>query len=144
MLASILIIGFSVVLLVYWFRYSCLLLLREQVARDASLRVAPDSRFSFGEVQELLRSGEELDPLHKSLQRDYQVLSYLVDHATSLGLGSLEDRLLVFDYKVMDFWYRITKSAAPAQAREALSEMAAILGVLVGKIGGPAGLETHA
>lgn len=144
MLASILIIGFSLVLLVYWFRYSCLLLLRQQAAQNASVRVVPDSRFSFGEVQELLKQGEQLDPLHKSLQRDYEILSYLVDHATSLGLGSLEDRLLVFDYKVMECWYRITKSAAPQQAREALAEMAAIVGVLVGKMGAPMSAESEA
>jgi len=143
MLASILIIGFSLVLLMYWFRYSCLLLLREQSSQATPLRIA-DSRFSFGNVQALLKTSEALDPLHQSLQRDYVVLTYLLDHATSLGLGSLEDRLLVLDYKVMACWYRLTKSAAPRQAREALSEMASILAVLVQKMGNSAGLQSEA
>jgi hypothetical protein len=143
MLASILIIGFSLVLLMYWFRYSCLLLLREQSSQATPLRIA-DSRFSFGNVQALLKTSEKLDPLHQSLQRDYVVLTYLLDHATSLGLGSLEDRLLVLDYKVMECWYRLTKSAAPRQAREALSEMASILAVLVQKMGNSAGLQSEA
>jgi hypothetical protein len=143
MLASVLIIGFSLVLLVYWFRYSCLLLLREQSSQAAPIHTA-DSRFSFGNVQALLKTSEPLDPLHESLQRDYVVLTYLLDHATSLGLGSLEDRLLVWDYKVMDCWYRLTKGTAPRQAREALSEMAGILAVLVQKLGNSAGLQSEA
>jgi hypothetical protein len=148
MLASILIIGFSLILLMYWFRYSCLLLLREQTSREQSpqamsLRTA-DSRFSFGNVQALLKTSQSLDPLHQSLQRDYVVLKYLLDHATSLGLGSLEDRLLVMDYKVMNCWYRLTKGTAPQQAREALSEMASILAVLVQKMGNPAGIQSEA
>jgi hypothetical protein len=143
MLASVLIIGFSLVLLMYWFRYSCLLLLREQSSQAAPLRSA-DSRFSFGNVQALLKTSQSLDPLHKSLQRDYVVLTYLLDHATSLGLGSLEDRLLVLDYKVMECRYRLTKGAAPQQAREALSEMASILAVLVQKMGNSAGLQSEA
>ena len=48
MLTSVLIIAVSFVLLVYWFRYSCILLLR-----NAASEVAVDvsSRFSFSDVK---------------------------------------------------------------------------------------------
>jgi hypothetical protein len=135
MFASVLIIGFSLVLFAYWFRYSCILLLRSQVEQAASAPAAADNRFSFMEVRERLKTEPVLDPLHRSLNHDYQVLIYLLEHAAGLELASIEDRLLMLDYRVMQGWYRLTKIAAPAQARKALSEMASILGVLSWKMG---------
>lgn len=144
MIASVLIIGFSLVLFVYWFRYSCMLLLRSQVEQAASAPAAPDNRFSFMEVRERLKTEPLLDPLHRSLNRDYQVLIYLLEHAAGLELASIEDRLLMLDYRVMQGWYRLTKIAAPAQARKALSEMASILGILARKMGEQASAHIEA
>jgi hypothetical protein len=144
MIASILIIGFSLVLLVYWFRYSCILLLRNCAEQAASAHTVPDNRFSFADVQTRLGTAQELDPLHRSLLRDYEVLDYLLQHAAGLSLESFEDRLLVLDYKVMRWWYRMTRVAAPQQARKALSEMASILSVLVHKMSEQAGVHTEA
>ena len=144
MIASFLIIGFSVLLLAYWFRYSCILLLRSHAERAASVFAAPDTRFCFAEVQARLRTAEVLDPLHLSLQRDYEILIYLLQHASGLSLESFEDRLLVLDYKVMQWCYRLTRIAAPQQARHALFEMASILNVLAQKMGEQAGVQTEA
>jgi hypothetical protein len=144
MVASFLIIGFSLLLLLYWFRYSCILLLRSHAERTASASAVPDSRFCFAEVQARLGTAEVLDPLHLSLQRDYEILIYLLQHAAGLNLESFEDRLLVLDYRVMQYWYRLTRIAAPQQARHALYEMASILNVLAQKMGEHAGLETEA
>jgi hypothetical protein len=140
MIASILIIGFSVVLLLYWFRYSCLLLLRNNGAGADLL----DQRFGFARVQRELPTAANLGPLHHTLERDYQLLTYLVEHAAGLNLPSLEDRLLVIDYKVMQLYYRITKIAFPAQARHALGEMAAVVGVLVQHLSEQAGVQAQA
>jgi hypothetical protein len=140
MLASILIIAFSLVLFVYWFRYSCILLLRnraDQPAGDAA-------GFQYADVQQQLKTALELDPLRHALDRDYRVLTYLLEHAASLHLEQLEYRLLVLDYKVMQSWYRVTKSAAPGQARRALVEMADVLSVLVGRIGEQAASQREA
>ena len=144
MVASLLIIGFSVLLLAYWFRYSCILLLRSHAERTASASAVPDTRFCFAEVQARLRTAEVLDPLHLSLQRDYEILIYLLQHAAGLSMESFEDRLLVLDYKVMQWWYRLTRIAAPQQARHALYEMATILSVLSQKMGEQAGVHTEA
>jgi len=144
MLASIFIIVFSLALLVYWFRYSCILLLRNyQEPAEASGAIA-DNRFHVGEVQQRLQTAEPSDALHASLQRDYQVLSYLLEHAAGLELEAFEDRLLVIDYKVMQWWYCLTRTAAPDQARQALKEMAVVLKILVGKIDQRAGVRTEA
>ncbi len=134
MIASVLIILFSLALLVYWFRYSCILVLRNEAEAAASPYVVQDDRFRIGELQSRLDKESELDPLHASLQRDYEVLVYLLQHAAGLELRSFEDRLLVLDYRVMHLWYKFTKSVAPDKAREALKEMATVMAVLVGKL----------
>ena len=141
MFASILIILISFVLLVYWFRYSCILLLRghsEPVAPQA------EGQFSFGSARNRLGEKPELHALHLALQRDHQLITYLLDHAPGLELSSFEDRLLLWDYKAMQFWYRITRIAAPDQAREALSEMGSVLAILGAKIGERAGIQAEA
>ncbi len=141
MLTSILIITVSFVLLVYWFRYTCILLVR-----NAASEVAVDvsSRFSFSDVKLRLQAGEALDPLQVSLQKDYDLLIYLLEHAAGLEMQSIEDRLLVWDYKVMHAFYRLTRTAAPQKARGALVEMASVIGILASKIGERAGVQTHA
>ena len=144
MVASLLIIGFSVLLLAYWFRYSCVLLLRSYEGRTTLASAQPDIRFCFAEVQARLLTAEALDPLHLSLQRDREILIYLLQHASGLSLESMEDRLLVLDYKVMQMWYLLTRIAAPQQARHALFEMASILNVLAQKMGEQAGVQTEA
>jgi hypothetical protein len=91
-------------------------------------------------VQARLKTSEALGPLHRSLNRDFQVLTYLLEHAAALELASFEDRLLVIDYKVMRVYYRMTRSLFPQQARSALTEMASVLDVLVHKMGQQAGV----
>jgi len=144
MLASILIIAFSLALLAYWFRYSCILLMRNQQELAEASCASADNRFNVGEVQAGLQTGEPLDALYASLQRDYQVLSYLLDHAAGLELEAFEDRLLVLDYRVMHLWYCLIKTAFPVQARAAVTEMAAVLGILIGKIDQRAAVRTEA
>jgi len=129
---------------VYWFRYSCILLLRDQAERMASASAVPDIKFCFADVQARLKTAPVLDPLHVALQRDYEILIYLLQHAAGLSLESFEDRLLVVDYKVMQWWYRLTRIAAPQQARHALYEMASVLNVLAQKMSEQAGVQIEA
>src|SRR6185436_17998612 len=79
MLASILIISISFVLLIYWFRYSCILLLRGYAEQPAAAHA--DSRFSFGAIAERLGEEPPMDALHQALRRDYQLITYLLQHA---------------------------------------------------------------
>jgi hypothetical protein len=148
MFVSISIVGFSLALCGYWFRYCCLLLLRNSQEQPGALPAPVESRFGVAGVIERLRSTqdrqEELDPLHRALDRDYQIFSYLVQHAAGLELGSVEDRVLILDYKLMQLWYQVTKTAAPQQARQALTQMASILSVLVRRMGEHAGLTAEA
>jgi hypothetical protein len=144
MLAGILIVALSLALFIYWFRYSCILILRNRSEIAAASALVRDNRFSYADVLERLSYDPALDVLQDSLQRDYCILKYLVEHAAGLELGSLEDRLLMFDYRVMRGVYRLTRTAAPQQARNALSEMAAVLGVIAYRIGEQAGVQIEA
>ena len=76
-----------------------------------------------------------MDPLERALERDYHVVSYLISHAADLELASIENRLLILNYRLMRTWSRMTRSFAPAQSRRALSEMASVLSVLVRQMG---------
>jgi hypothetical protein len=144
MLAGILIIALSLALFVYWFRYSCILILRNRSEIAAASLVARDNRFSYADVLERLQFDPALDVLQASLEKDYSVLKYLIEHAAGLELESLEDRLLILDYRVMQIVYRLTHIAAPRQARKALSEMASVLGVLAYRIDEQAGVQSEA
>ncbi len=141
MVVTILILAISAALLAYWFRFCCIGLLRYRA--DEPL-VLPENRFDFPAVRERLQIESDLDPLHRSLDRDYKVVTYLLRHAASLGGQSVEDRLLLMDYKLMRAWYWLTRSAAPGQARKALSERAEILECLARKMGEQAGLRVEA
>src|SRR5208283_518537 len=134
MVASIFIIGISVVLFVYWLRYSCVMLLRSAQER-AEMVTAEDQRFNVSAVLECLHAEADLEPLERALDRDYQVVAYLIGHAAGLELASIENKLLVFDYKLMRLWSRLTRTLAPQQSRKALSEMADVLRVLIAHVG---------
>jgi hypothetical protein len=133
MLASILIIGCSFILLVYWFRYSCVLLLRNSM-EALPQATGTDSRFAVEQVRQSVATARELDPLEHMLERDYRLLAYLQDHAEGLGLRSIEDRLLVLDYWILQYWYKLTRTVAPDFARHALTEMSDVLLVFVRRL----------
>jgi len=142
MLVSLLILTVSLALLIYWFRYCCLALLRDHTEQP---EFVPENRFSFLEVRAQLQSADvDLDPLHRSLDRDYRIVTYLLQHAAGLGTPSVEQRILRIDYKLMQAWYWLTRTAAPAQARKALWERATILGFLAQKMGQQAGVRVQA
>lgn len=135
MLAGILIIVFSAALLVYWVRYACVLIVRNW-RDEAAAKAVEDARFSFPQVSETLASAvANLEPLEAALDRDYRILRYLMQHAAGLELASLEDRLLILDYRIMQWVYRLTRLAFPNRARRALEEMTTVLGILAYRVG---------
>jgi len=143
MITSVFIIAISVILFVYWLRYTCVMLLRSAQERGEMAKSA-DERFSVAAVQERLKIGGDLDPLEQALERDYHVVTYLIEHAADLELASIENKLLVLDYQLMRFWSRVTRTVAPQQSRKALAEMASVLSVLVGQMGDQTPLQTQA
>ena len=141
MVTSVFIVGISAVLLVYWLRYSCVMLLHDAQERSAAVA---DERFSASSVLERLKTEADLAPLERALERDYRVVTYIIEHATDLELASIENKLLVLDYQLMRLWSRLTRTLAPQQSRKALSEMASVLRALAGQMGGSNQLQMEA
>ena len=143
MVTSVFIIGISVALFAYWLRYSCVILLRSAQER-AEMVTADDDRFNVPAVLESLKNDADLDPLERALDRDYHVVTYLIEHAAGLELASIENKLLVFDYRLMRLWFHVTRTLAPRQSRRALLEMAAVLSVLFAQVGAHSQLQMEA
>ena len=135
MTASILIIVSSSALLVYWFRYTCTLILGQHNAKHA-LKVASTIRLSFPQTELALQTGPRppaLDRLFESLENDYRILTDLLSDA--VGDNSIERRMLTIDFKMMRIWYGLTRTSRQLpQARSALSEMSSILGYFAAEI----------
>ncbi|MGH9630439.1 MAG: hypothetical protein ACRD7E_19175, partial [Bryobacteraceae bacterium] len=80
MIASIFIIVVSLLLFLYWFRYTCVLILNMKSGKNYAAQVATANQLSFIETRNLLSGGSEsepLDRLHGMLDRDYAVVNYL-------------------------------------------------------------------
>src|SRR5687767_4255201 len=110
MIASIAIIVLSVLLFVYWFRYTCLLILSAKTTRDYAGQVAQANELQFLAIQDRLQSSEShgsLDPLQHALNRDYRFITYLLRHASGFQLNgdALENRMLMIDYQIMKLFY---------------------------------------
>jgi len=135
-IASIVIILVSSVMFLYFFRYTCLLLINKG-NQEYAMAVASTIRLSFPQVKEALAAQTHtasLDHLHQSLQKDYQLLMDVLGQATGSS-ESIERRILDIDYKVMQSWYKMTRTSKNlAQAKMALSEMSSILNYFAAEI----------
>lgn len=135
MITSVGIIVVSLVLFVYWFRYSCLLILSAKTTQDYAAPVALANRLSFLEVRAALAMADpDLDRLHKMLERDYRVVSYLAQQTTGAS-SPIESLMLAVDYHVVRLWFTIARVLFPAQAKAAVSEMAEIVGFFADSMG---------
>jgi hypothetical protein len=121
----------SVLLLAYWFRYMCLLILNAKTTQDFAAQVATANQLSFLKVQSQLVAGasSELDRLHASLDRDYALLTYLLKHAASTAgqESSMEARMLEVNYRLVSAWARFSRNLSPAASRRALEEMSLVV-----------------
>jgi len=138
--ASILIIVASAALMVYWFRYTCLLILRTRTGRDHATNLAAINDLKFPGVQQSVVRGataHELTALERSLERDYRLLTYLLAHTAGAQVGglTLEQRMLMLDFRLMRLLFSLTRALAPARARAAILEMADVLSHLAHAMG---------
>jgi hypothetical protein len=133
LITSIAIIAVSCGLFLYWFRYSCLLILNAKTTRDYAQDVATANRLNFLDVQQALAgsangAGLEMDRLHAALRSDYEIVTLLAGEALRGGRDrSLEEAMLKFDYQAMQACYKVARFVAPARALSALNEMSEIV-----------------
>jgi hypothetical protein len=137
---SIIIIVISTILFAYWFRYTCVLILRTRNVRNYARRVAEVNHLSFLTAQQQLTAQEEnrdqaFDSLHASLDRDYRVVSYLLRHTGTQSGQTIEEHMLRLDYQIMRACYFLAKPFSPSSARQALIERASIISHLANAMG---------
>ncbi|MBL8178497.1 MAG: hypothetical protein JNK48_27735 [Bryobacterales bacterium] len=136
MFVSIVIIALSMLLFLYWFRYTCLLILSTKTAKDYTTKVASANQLEFPGIVSRLKTVAEGDAvadmgaLQQSLERDYRLLTGLLQHAAQFQMGglTLEQRMLMIDYQVMKLVFGAShRMVQPEHARKALAEMADIV-----------------
>lgn len=132
MLTNIVIILCSAILLIYWFRYSCLVILNTKAscgrAEDSVGPLWATLAMGRRRVEAVAMPGQ-LDELSSTLDRDYRLLTYLLKHTAGLEMGGLtiEQRMLMLDFRLMQLWYRLSRTLFPPQSRKALAEMSDIV-----------------
>jgi hypothetical protein len=128
--ASFLIIGVSLVLFAYWFRYTCLLILHTRRADAQTGGVDSRIRLSYQDVRDRLpaAAGAGLDPLFLSLEEDFAVLTDLL--AALPAASPIERKMLTLDYHLLRIYFRVARKYSDSSARKALAEMTSILGFL--------------
>jgi hypothetical protein len=124
----------SMLMFGYWFRYTCLLILSARTAKDYTAAAARANGLSFPEVQQQLQAAGfvELDRLQASLNADYARVSELLGARED---ASLEDRMLLLHYSAAQVLFKVTRPLAPAAARGALTEMAAVVSHFANALG---------
>lgn len=132
MIASIFIIAVSMVLFVYWFRYTVILILNTAAAPEYAQRVASANHLSFVDVRQRLHAGAgtgNLGGLYRALQSDYKALKYLLRHAANMQPGgfSTEQRMLMINFRLMTLWFQVISKFRPASAKLVLLEMSGTL-----------------
>ena len=128
----------SALLFAYWFRYTCLLILSAKTARDYAGDVARANQLSFLQVQAQLRTEgpADLDRLHAALDKDYALVTYLIQHASGgPSEFGLEDRMLQLNYRLTRVWYETARRISPDVARRALDEMCTVVAHFANAVG---------
>ncbi len=128
----------SVLLFAYWFRYTCLLILSAKTTKDYALNVAQANQLGFLQVQAQLQQGAaDLDVMKASLDRDYEVLSYLLKHASNAveGEDSIEKRMLAINYRLMHGLYSVSRKFSPTVAARAIEEMSQVVAHFANSMG---------
>ena len=130
------IVAGSALLFVYWFRYTCLLILSAKTACDYAGDVVAANQLGFLDVQARLRQGSfvDLDPLHRALERDYSLITYLLKNAARSAAEesaaqetSIETRMLEMYYRLMGAWYSAVRPFSTEAARSALEQMSVVV-----------------
>jgi len=133
MIASILTIVFCSALLFVWVRSTACLLLRDSAVRsDSGLQE------TFASIRQQVSADQPLGALHDAFERDARTLVYLLRHAS--GAMNWEEKLLLFDYRLMRLWFRVSSVAFPAQARLALVQMTESMSALEDRLAHRAGV----
>jgi hypothetical protein len=139
MLINGLIVACSLVMLVYWFRYTCLLLLNTKPPKDYSKQVAATNQLNVFEVKNRLVSSanvEQLDELRRLLDRDYRLIMYLMRQGARFKSAGyeLDQSVFMLNYQLLKLVYGFSKLSYSLSRRHLL-EMANVIVYLANLMG---------
>jgi hypothetical protein len=131
MVPELLILSFALVLFFYWLRYNCHAIVETASADGRARQVASANNLSFPDVGEKSRAEpqpEDLAAMHRSLARDYRVLTALLAYTTAPAHRyTIEQRMLMLDFRVLSTWFVATHGLLYTFACRSLSERSRIL-----------------
>jgi hypothetical protein len=145
MLVSIVIAASSLAMLLYWFRYSCVLLRNAHYSEADLTRAVQTNGLALQSVVLAAQTAQDraaLRNLQEALEKDRRILEFLLEQ--SGALAALERMMLHADYLVMSGACRIARLACPSIAPLAIREMAATLACLASALGHQTGLRGRA
>jgi hypothetical protein len=138
------------VLCLYWFRRACFIILRDRNGQNYAGRIATANHMVFLRAEALLGGAEDLslwsrpeaipaktlDTLEQSLDRDYRVVMYLLRNSKEKHRAPEPRQLLLsLDFYLMRLFYRALRGISRRRARNAVLEMALIVGYLARSVG---------
>ncbi|MEZ5351263.1 MAG: hypothetical protein R2762_01380 [Bryobacteraceae bacterium] len=129
MISSGLIIAISALLLAYWFRYTCLLILCTKAERNHASAVAARHKLAFQGVREKLATQTgSLDPLARAIERDYAILNRLMAKADGLvEPWPMEDWMLRLNFAAQRILFWASRRISVRMAHAALGEMVGVV-----------------
>jgi hypothetical protein len=131
MIATFVILAVSAALFVYWFRYSCALILSTKTTLNYSLDIAERHGLSFLAVQDSLATAphESMPAFAKSLSNDFEVVSSMLKASAGQSEESNEAAcsLLLVHFHCMSILFRLAGKTSSRLARLAVSEMSLIV-----------------
>jgi hypothetical protein len=128
----------SVVLLLYWFRYTSLLILSTKTSRDFSFDIANAHELQFHQFRASLAAtpAGRFETLLSGIDHDFRLVSALLRNVEANEEGAfLEDVILRVDFIGMKLAYRLSQPFSEAMARRALSEMTDIVAHFANAVG---------
>jgi hypothetical protein len=125
----------SALLFLYWFRYTCLLIVSAKTAQDFASQVARANRLQFLEVQSQLQMGglSGLDLLQDALNRDYETVSEMLRQAE--GETSLEAKMLGVHFRMLSVSATALRRVSAGTARNALEQMSQVVAHFANSLG---------
>jgi hypothetical protein len=138
MTVAIIVGAASVALLVYWFRYTSLLILSTKTSQDFSFDIAHAHELQFPEMRVAIPETppDRFHSLLNGIDHDYRLVSALLRNVeTSENKASLEDVILRLDFAGLKLAYRLAQPFSEKIARGALAEMADVVAHLANTVG---------
>lgn len=130
-LSQSLLFAFALVVFFYWFRYNCTVVLRRRVSVEHARHVASANQLSFAELGSRLDDFErpQLMEADQALAREYEILVCLLRYTSPVQppVFTFDQRLLMADFAVQQWWFRATSRWLTGPARQSLHERINIL-----------------